>query len=202
MYRAEQPPAGYSLRETVTRTYGLERPETDLKLFKHRVIVAGSRDFEDYPLFETGMFNYLERHFAGQYERVCFITGFAKTGADALIVRFCEQHGFAWVRFEAKWDDLDAPGAVIRRRRDGTEYNVRAGYDRNKVMASRGTNLIAWWDGVSGGTRDMIAQAEKRNLTTETVLIDTPPKEVPHGRQSQSGASRHSGIRGEAASGQ
>lgn len=187
MYRAQRLAAAGGDALTPTEPeYHWERPKQDLPLFGNRVVVAGSRKFDDYQLFKLGMQNYLERHFSSQLSDLIFITGFARTGADALIVRFCEESGYPWVRFEAQWDDLSAPGAVVRYRRDGTAYNVRAGYWRNRDMAMAGTNLIAWWDGLSGGTRDMIAQATHLGLTVEPpVLIDTPPRNTHDVWQSQ-----------------
>lgn len=194
MYRAQQPAAGGAL-STDTRTYGFEIPRSKLKHYRKRVIVAGSRGFDDYSLFATGMRDYLERYCIGYEGQVAFITGFAKSGADALVVRWCEECGYPWVRFEARWDDVLAPNAVVRYRRDGVAYNVRAGYERNGEMALAGTNLIVWWDGVSGGTRDMIERAERRNLPVETILITTPAEKVDHGRQPQSRASGDPGVR-------
>lgn len=191
MDRGTQPASGSAL------SYQWKRDPKVLRDYRVRIVVAGTRAFDDYTLFSTGMHNYLERHFAGR--EVIFITGEAKTGADAMIIRWCEEHGYPWVGFPAKWDDLEAPGAVIRRRRDGVAYNVRAGYDRNRQMAIAGTNLIVWWDGVSGGTQDMIVQAAKRHLPTEKILISTPPKKVQYARESQGRGGPHFDLRGQAA---
>lgn len=182
MHRETQPADSLKFR----KRYRFRKSPEDLRLYETRVIVAGSRNFDDWDLFVQGMRDYVQRDFAGRESELIFITGEALTGADALIIRWCEQYGYPWVGFPAPWDNLDAPGAVIRHRRDGTPYNVRAGYDRNRQMAVVGTNLIAWWDGVSGGTQDMIAQAERRNLPVCKILITSSPKKVNHAREPQS----------------
>ena len=41
---------------------------------------------------------------------------------------------------------------------------MKAGFDRNQEMAEYGSVLIAIWNGVSGGTNDMIEKAKKQGL--------------------------------------
>lgn len=186
MDRGAQPAQGVKPEQ-----YRFRKSLEDLPKYERRVIVAGSRKWDDYAFFAKGMHEYVRANFAPN-EQLVFITGFADSGADALIVRWCEECGYPWVPVAADWDDLEAPGAVVRYTRAGKPYNVRAGYQRNAKMAELGTNLIAWWDGVSGGTRDMIAQAHKRRLTVFTVIFDTLAQKVDYGRQSQSrGSGNH-----------
>jgi hypothetical protein len=52
------------------------------------------------------------------------------------------------VRFPANWD----------------RHGKAAGGIRNTAMANYGTHLIAFWDGESPGTRDMIAKAKRAGL--------------------------------------
>lgn len=178
---------------SVTGQWRWRQDPAVLPEYEFRVIVAGSRDYDDYEFFSKGMHDYVRATFAPD-SKLVFITGFARSGADALIVRWCEEFGYPWVPFPARWDDLEAPGAVVRYTKRGVAYNVRAGYDRNRRMAEVGTNLIAWWDGASGGTRDMIEQARKRHLTVFTVIFDTLAQKVDYGRQSHGGTGRHPGV--------
>ena len=144
-------------------------PREELSQFPIRILVAGSRNFSDYELFSETMRDYVTQF----TEPFIFITGAASTGADALIIRWCRENDYPWVEFPADWDNVDAPGAVIRFR-NGRAYNVRAGFQRNADMGRVATNLIAWWDGRSSGTRDMISIMRGRgDDTTTIVLIDT-----------------------------
>lgn len=171
-------------------------PHSALNDFAVRIIAAGSRNFDDYEFFSQAISAYVARF---ERETVVFITGKAKTGADALIIRWCEEHGYPWAEFPAKWDDIEAPGAVIRYRRgDGKPYNVKAGYARNTDMAKVATNLIAFWDGRSNGTQHMLGEANRYELTTLMILTDIDSKEDHNEREQTGGASRDSGIRGEA----
>lgn len=46
----------------------------------------------------------------------------------------------------------------------GANRDMGAGHKRNALMAQNADALIAVWDGVSGGTKNMIEEATKRNL--------------------------------------
>lgn len=144
-------------------------PREELNQYPIRILVAGSRNFSDYEFFSETM-----RDYVAQFtEPFVFISGAASTGADALIIRWCRENDYPWVEFPADWDNVGAPGAVIRFR-NGRAYNVRAGFQRNADMGRVATNLIAWWDGRSSGTRDMISIMRGRGDDTATiVLIDT-----------------------------
>jgi hypothetical protein len=104
-------------------------------------------------------------------QSVIFISGAAKSGADALIIRFCKEHNLPWVEYPADWDNL----------------GKSAGYVRNVAMARVGTHLITFYDGVSKGTRHMAAEALKRGLAVTTILIDIVKRNNDHGWQSQKG---------------
>lgn len=60
----------------------------------------------------------------------------AATGADALAQDWAKARGIPETgrQYEAQWKDIDVPGAVIRKHRDGSKYNVLAGYMRNQLM--------------------------------------------------------------------
>ena len=62
--------------------------------------------------------------------------------------------------YPADWEDVDAPGAVVKERADGTKYNLRAGPDRNRKMATLHIHDIdmgvAFITPKSKGTHDMV----------------------------------------------
>ena len=62
------------------------------------------------------------------------ISGTAR-GADYYGELCADRAGIPVTHFPAKWDDLDAPGALIKEHSDGTLYNANAGHDRNEEMA-------------------------------------------------------------------
>ncbi len=112
-------------------------------------------------------------------EKIAFITVEAEHGPDNMLKRWCDERGYKWYGFPARWEDLDAPRAVIRTRHsDGKAYNILAGYDRNNEMAEVGTNLIVFWDGHTKGSKHMHETGVEKGLHVMSVLIklDKEPK--------------------------
>lgn len=83
------------------------------------------------------------------------ISGTAK-GADQLGERYAKSQqpfGVRLERFPADWE----------------KYGKRAGFLRNHQMALEADGLIAFWDGKSKGTKNMIEEAHKARLVTHVV---------------------------------
>jgi hypothetical protein len=64
----------------------------------------------------------------------------------------------------ARWDDLEAPGAVVRKGQDGKPYNANAGSARNQAMVDAGASLaiachrsLSW----SRGTLDCVQRCRR-----------------------------------------
>jgi hypothetical protein len=157
---------------------------SELINYDNRLIVAGTRGYNDYSFFSDFMHDFVTVYPAGT---LVLISGAARTGADDLIIRWCREFNYPWAEFHAAWNDLTVPGAVIRTSRGGKEYNVLAGYDRNGHMAEVGTELLTFWDGKSDGTIDMRKRAKDRYLTVTDVLVDIPKESKYGGKQEGSG---------------
>jgi|ERR1700752_1235923 len=56
------------------------------------------------------------------------------SGADKLAASWAALRNIGLWPFDAAWDDIDAPGALIKRRKDGKLYNALAGFWRNERM--------------------------------------------------------------------
>lgn len=95
-----------------------------------KIIVAGSRDFTDYSLLDRELSN---------LNIDCVITGLAR-GADLLGKKWAELNNKKILEFPAEWD----------------KYGKSAGYKRNAQMLKEADFLIAFWDGKSKGTKNMI----------------------------------------------
>lgn len=107
------------------------------------VIIAGSRTFKDYSV----LYNYCESVLSSITEPIVIFSGGAR-GADFLAEAYARGKTYELKIFPAKWDI----------------YGRSAGPIRNEEMARNADVLIAFWDGKSAGTKNMIAQAEKNNL--------------------------------------
>ena len=122
-----------------------------------RVIIAGSRDFNDYDLLKKSAIDiFNKKTMLPDLSRI--VSGGAR-GADTLGERFANEMGLEITRFIPDWDGL----------------GKRAGYVRNAEMAKYSVEdyndgmLIAFWDGKSKGTKHMIDLANKHGLEVHVV---------------------------------
>ena len=129
-----------------------------------KVIIAGGRKFNDYPLLCNSVEAVLINYKLSDIEIVC---GEA-SGADALGKQWALAHRVKVTPFPAAWKDLTAKPCVIKRNKYG-EYNALAGTNRNHAMGDYADGLIAFWNGTSTGTKDMIDYANKLKLMVEVI---------------------------------
>lgn len=117
-----------------------------------RVIIAGSRTFNDYNKVVKAACEYLNPN-----DDITIISGAAK-GADTLGELFADRNGLSLVKMPAKWD----------------LYGKRAGYLRNEEMANYAAEgrgiLLAFWNGKSPGTKHMIQIAKEKGLEVHIIL--------------------------------
>lgn len=111
-----------------------------------RVIIAGTRDFNDYELLKSYC-DYMLSKKVESGEEIVVLSGGA-SGADALGEQYAKERGYNILHYPAQWD----------------KYGRRAGPMRNRQMADNADALIAYWDGESRGTKNMIEEAKKRGL--------------------------------------
>ncbi|AGM46867.1 SLOG family protein [Pseudorhizobium pelagicum] len=128
-----------------------------------RLIVAGGRDFNDATLMRDSIEEFLAELDFNDLE---FVLGGAP-GADKQAQELAEEEALPHLVIPAAWYDMTSP--CVRRQNSHGEYNALAGMKRNIKMAEKGTHLIAFWDGKSKGTKDMIDQAKKRNLVVKII---------------------------------
>jgi hypothetical protein len=112
-----------------------------------KIIIAGSRNFNDYNLLKSSCDNLLT-----QFTNIEIVSGTAR-GADKLGERYARERGYDIKQFPANWD----------------KFGKSAGYIRNDEMAQYSDMLIAFWDGTSKGTKHMIDLANKRGIKVEIV---------------------------------
>lgn len=97
---------------------------------KNILLIAGSRDFNDYKLLCRYMNYVLQKHKIDE-----IISGGAR-GADSLRERYAKDHNIPFKLFPANWD----------------LYGKRAGYLRNVEMGKYCKAALIFWDGESKGT--------------------------------------------------
>ena len=102
-----------------------------------KLAVIGSRSFNNYTWLEQCLL----RSFAvADIEAI--ISGGAR-GADALAARFAYCHSLPLITLRADWKT----------------HGRKAGPIRNSEIVALADVLVAFWDGISAGTRDSIAKA-------------------------------------------
>ena len=117
-----------------------------------RIVIAGSRGFEDYALLEKT----LNRILANADAPIELVSGHAK-GADILAERYAVENGIPICVFKPDWKT----------------YGRAAGPIRNRLMldyAKAKTPLVvAFWDRQRKGTRNTIKTARSLGIPAEIV---------------------------------
>lgn len=117
-----------------------------------KIIVAGSRTFNDYNLLKFTLDMLIRKY--PKEDKLAFISGTAK-GADFIGEQYAKSIGTEVLRFPADWD----------------RYGKSAGYIRNAEMGKVANTLVAFWDYKSAGTRNMIEIMKKKNA--DVYIINT-----------------------------
>ena len=110
-----------------------------------KVIIAGSRTFNDYELLAK-----VCDHMLCNQDEVEIVSGKEPKGADKLGELYAEEKGYRITDFPAYWG----------------EFGNAAGPMRNKQMAEYADALIAFWNGdtIKSGTYNMIQIAKSMEL--------------------------------------
>lgn len=112
-----------------------------------KVIVAGSRGFDNYELLQEKLDFYLRNH-----DDVEIVSGTAR-GADRLGERYAIARGLPLKKFSANWN----------------KYGKKAGYLRNEQMVNYADACVVFWDGKSKGSKHTIDLAKKHGLKVRIV---------------------------------
>ena len=124
---------------------------------QYRVIIAGTRTFNDYNLLKESC-EYLLRE-SMKKQQIIIVSGHAR-GTDTMGERFAKEHGLPCEYYPANWQI----------------HGRAAGPIRNKEMANNADALIAFWDGQSRGTLSMINLARKMGCKTRYNIKKRPIK--------------------------
>lgn len=121
-----------------------------------KVIIAGGRDFDNYELLKEKCDYYLSNVIVTQIVsggQVSKLPNGIKYGADYLGEQYAKEKKYKVKIFLYR-----------------SEFGKAGGPIRNKEMARYADALIAFWDGVSRGTADMISQANYYRITVRIVF--------------------------------
>lgn len=116
----------------------------------YRLVVAGSRNFNDYSLLCTTL-NEVVGELKSEYN-VTIVSGTAN-GADKLGEKYAEKHGLKIERHPANWG----------------RYGRGAGPIRNAEMVKESDGVVVFWNGESSGAKNIIDCAKAENLLIKVV---------------------------------
>lgn len=114
-----------------------------------KVIIAGSRNFTDYQKLKKEC-----NQFLLYKKNIEIVSGDHYKGADKLGIQYANEKGFNLIKFPAEWN----------------KFGKTAGPIRNNKMAIFSDVLIAFWDGKSRGTKNMICLASQKGLKVKVVM--------------------------------
>lgn len=114
-----------------------------------KVVVAGSREFDDYELLKATLDSALQMY---SYDEIEIVSGCAD-GADKLGERYQEESNMKLKEFPADWD----------------RFGDSAGHRRNIDMAYYGDWVFCFWDGSSKGTKGMIDITKRLGKTLHVI---------------------------------
>lgn len=126
------------------------------------VVICGSRHYESYWYMARTCDNLLKRYVDEGY-RIYIVEGGAR-GADYLAFLYARRRGFKIITHRANWE----------------EFGKSAGHRRNKAMIDIANLCIAFWDGISPGTKSTITLALGRSIPTRNIQI---PKDTHRGKK-------------------
>ena len=106
------------------------------------VAVVGSRTFNDWDLLNQTLSDFHAKHSISKV-----VSGGAR-GADSLAEKWANINNIPVVVFPAEWN----------------KYGKRAGMIRNRLIISECEHCIAFWDGVSHGTKNDIDLCQRMNV--------------------------------------
>lgn len=114
-----------------------------------KLIVAGGRDFSNEELLISTLCKFAD----STPDAVEIVSGMAK-GADLIAYEFARNNRIVCHSFPADWET----------------YGKSAGFRRNAEMADFADRLLAFWDGESRGTKNMIELMKIKGKPVEVIL--------------------------------
>ena len=127
-----------------------DEPQKAGKKDAFRLVIAGSRGFEDYSTLSDAVDDFLKQ--LAPKRPVTIVSGTAR-GADRLGEQYARQKGYALEEYPANWHYFGKAAAV----------------KRNAQMAEIADAAIVFWDGQSAGAKNMIECAEAREIPCQVI---------------------------------
>ena len=135
------------------------------EILNPRIIICGGRTFNNHNILINVMSKLKNNHLD-----LTIIQGDNAKGADRMAKQYCLDNDIKVESYPARWKDIEGkPDKLIKTNRNGEKYYVLAGMDRNTLMLERAYRTIAFWDGKSSGTLDMINKTKKSKKSVDII---------------------------------
>jgi len=108
-----------------------------------KIAIVGSRSFSDYNLLKKSMNSFIKD---SSISITHIVSGGAK-GADSLAHQYANENNLQMIVFKPDWK----------------KFGKRAGIVRNSDIIENADIILAFWDGLSSGTKNSIDKALKLN---------------------------------------
>ena len=118
-----------------------------------RIVIAGSRNYEDYTEAEKFIDFCISEIKSGN--EIIILSGGSK-GADIIGEKYARKRGYKIEKYLPEWN----------------KYGRAAGPKRNEKMAKDCDLVICFWNGRSKGTKSMIEYAKKENKKVRVKMIE------------------------------
>ena len=123
-----------------------------------KLAIIGSRTIKDYSYLGVIIYDFFYSVESG-FKFSEIVSGGAG-GMDFLAKDFAQKNNIKYKEFPAAWYDLSQTPCKIKKDRNGRDYNVLAGYNRNSLIIDYANAVLAITTG-SSGTEDSISKARK-----------------------------------------
>lgn len=117
-----------------------------------RILVCGSRNWKNVRLIEDSL-----SEIQPDDEPVTIIDGTAR-GVDSIANSIAVQKGYYTERYPAQWDKFGKAAGMIR--------------NRQMLIEGKPDLVLAFWDGISRGTKNMIELAETARVPVKIIRED------------------------------
>lgn len=127
-----------------------DKPARSSRQDVFRLVIAGSRSFQNYPALAAAVDQYLQK--LAPKKPVVIVSGTAR-GADRLGEQYARQKGYQLEEYPANWHYFGRAAAI----------------KRNAQMAEIANAAIVFWDGQSAGAQNMIESAQAQGIPCEVI---------------------------------
>lgn len=127
--------------------------------------VVGGRDYKDKNRVYFEIDEYRKTHNVTAIASGVALDDDKERGADTFGRDYAVDKGLKYIGFPAEWDDMSEP-CYVKINNYGKKYNALAGVNRNTKIIDEATHAVmAFWDGISRGTRDSVTKAKEKGKT-------------------------------------